>query len=116
MSRLQDRLARCSNSFYPVFVTNFTPWADPVRQENPRQTQGPPTSEEYINFPNFVKYLRIIFSGILCISSCEFHSKLWKSEVRFLWVDLPERGRVYPLLCLKNSTWRSRLAASSRVL
>ena len=40
MSRLQDRLARCSNSFYPVLVTNFTSWADLVRQENPRQTRG----------------------------------------------------------------------------
>ena len=55
MSRLQDRLARCSNSFYPVLVTNFTSWADPVRQENPRLNEGPPTSGEYINNLNFVK-------------------------------------------------------------
>jgi hypothetical protein len=55
MSCLQDRLARCSNSFYPVLVTNFTSWADPVRQENPRLNEGPPTSGEYINNLNFVK-------------------------------------------------------------
>jgi hypothetical protein len=78
MSRLQDRLARCSNSFYPVLVTNFTSWADPVRQENPRQTRGPPTSGEYINFLNAVKYIQIIFSGIFCSSSCGFHVTLWK--------------------------------------
>jgi hypothetical protein len=60
MSRLQDRLARCSNSFYPVLVTNFTSWADPVRQENPRQTRGPPTSKEYIKNINFVKPMQII--------------------------------------------------------
>jgi len=79
MSRLQDRLARCSNSFYPVLVTNFTSWADPVRQENPRQTRGPPTSGEYINFFNSVKYIQIIFSGILCSLPCGFHAELWKS-------------------------------------
>jgi hypothetical protein len=84
MSRPQDRLARCSNSFYPVFVTNFTSWADPVRQENPRQTRGPPTSGEYINFSNSVKYIQIIFSGILCSSSCGFHVTLWKNRPRLL--------------------------------
>ena len=79
MSRLQDRLARCSNSFYPVLVTNFTSWADPVRQENPRQTRGPPTSGEYINFFNPVKYIQIIFSGILYSLLVDFASLCGKT-------------------------------------
>src|SRR5271156_2236440 len=79
MSRLQDRLARCSNSFYPVLVTNFTSWADPVRQENPQQTKGPPTSGEYINNFDSVKHILIIFSGISCSRTCGFHRHLWKS-------------------------------------
>src|ERR1700722_20750132 len=130
MSRLQDRLARCSNSFYPGLVTNFPSWADPVRQENPRQTRGPPTSGEYINFFNSVKYIQIIFSGILCSPSCGFHVTLWKSPRLLHRLALTTRSRssnamslsfnrviaqIYPLLCLKYSTWRSRLAASSRV-
>src|SRR5271156_2288234 len=72
MSRLQDRLARCSNSFYPVLVTNFTSWADPVRQENPQQTKGPPTSGEYINNFDSVKHILIIFQGIFCSHSVDF--------------------------------------------
>jgi hypothetical protein len=40
--------------------------------------EGPPTSGEYINFFNSVKYIQIIFSGILCSSSCGFHVPLWK--------------------------------------
>ena len=43
-----------------MLVTNFTSWADPVRQENPQQTKGPPTSGEYINNFDSVKYIRII--------------------------------------------------------
>src|SRR5580700_5364601 len=79
MSRPQDRLARCSNSFYPVLVTNFTSWADPVRQENPQQTKGPPTSGEYINNFDSVKHILIIFPDIFGTRTCGFHRHLWKS-------------------------------------
>jgi hypothetical protein len=63
-----------------VLVTNFTSWADPVRQENPQQTKGPPTSGEYINNFDSVKHILIIFQGIFGSSLCGFHRRLWKSN------------------------------------
>ena len=57
-----------------MLVTNFTSWADPVRQENPQQTKGPPTSGEYINNFDSVKYNRIISQVFFAGFACEFRS------------------------------------------
>jgi hypothetical protein len=61
-----------------VLVTNVTSWADPVRQENPQQTKGPPTSGEYINNFDSVKYNRIISQVFSVRWTCEFQQPLWK--------------------------------------
>jgi hypothetical protein len=81
-----------------VLVTNFTSWADPVRQENPQQTKGPPTSGEYINNFDFVKHILIIFQSILRSSLCGFHQHLWKNPAYailvFVFQELTWRGRL----------------------
>ena len=76
-----------------MLVTNFTSWADPVRQENPQQTKGPPTSGEYINNFDSVKHNLIIFRGIFGSSLCGFHLHLWKSVDRALCDGPKSLGR-----------------------
>ena len=52
--------------------------------------EGPPTSGEYINFSNSVKYIRIIFPEICDGLRCGFRRDLWKSSATVALVVLEQ--------------------------